>query len=453
MLGDTKQCGEFRVAVAALGGAFLPRGFGCSAASQEPGTQAAANGSSVASGVTASSSAGSAGSGGAGGSASSAITTTASSMSSSGAGGGGPPLEVVQLSVSEHNCVLTKPGTVRCWGSNLDGQLGQGTQDGAVHMKPLVVPNLGGVVEVRAGTGNTCARMSDGSVRCWGNNKFGQLGDGTTVPKYSPTLVPALTGVAALALPNSDGNLGTHTCALKTDGTVWCWGSNQYGELGDGTTVAKLSPTQVPGLSDVKMIAVSDQHSFALKKDGTLLGWGLNTEALTCGGFGDNKPHPTPAVTCPGSQFVTVAAGQTHTCGIYGGGLECWGGNYAGELGTMNQTFIWAPNTGPGVVGVAAAPPHSHAWKADGSAMAWGLSNHGELGLAMPDGAFQYDPKVVDGLTGVVSIGVGSQHGCALQKDGQVLCWGTDSDGNLGSPPKQGCFSGPCNKTPVPVQF
>ncbi len=265
---------EFRVAVAVLGGAILARGFGCSAASQEPGTQAAANSSSVASGVIASSSAGSAGSGGAGGSASSGTTTTASSASSTGAGGagGGPPPDIVQLTVSQHNCVLTKTGKVLCWGPNAGGQLGQGGPDGSNHMKPTVVPDLSGVVEVRAGTGYSCARMTDGSVRCWGDNKWGQLGDGSAVAKYTPTVVPGVTGVAALALPNSTGGLSAHTCALKTDGTVWCWGSNQYGQLGDGTTVDKLTPTQVLGISDAKMIDVSDWDSFAIKKDASRLG-------------------------------------------------------------------------------------------------------------------------------------------------------------------------------------
>ncbi len=160
-----------------------------------------------------------------------------------------------------------------------------------------------------------------------------------------------------------------------------------------------------------------------------------------------------PCVKAAPGLVTTVAAGGIDTCALNGAGVECWGDNDTGELGTPNQTTYFSPSTGPGVIGLSASFRHSHAWKADGTVVAWGLSSHGELGLDAADGVVQYVPKQVKGLAGVVSVGNGAQHGCALQQDGQVLCWGTDNSGNLGSPPKESCFSGPCNKTPVPVQF
>src|SRR5262249_16263395 len=147
-----------------------------------------------------------------------------------------------------HSCARMADGTVKCWGANGLGELGDGTTtDRAL---PTTVPGLAGVAQLALGGQHSCARLDDGTVKCWGGNFSGELGDGTTTAKSKPTAVPGLTGVAKLALGGSAG-VSAHSCALMNDGTVKCWGYNGHGQLGDGTLVAKKVPTTVPGLGGV----------------------------------------------------------------------------------------------------------------------------------------------------------------------------------------------------------
>lgn len=232
-----------------------------------------------------------------------------------------------------HTCARKTDGTVLCWGLNIHGQLGDGTMENK--SSPTLVPGLTGVAEIVLGFHHSCARKLDASVLCWGANSFGELGDGTTVDKPSPTTVLGLNGVAELALGAG------FTCARKTDGTVLCWGSNNSGQLGDGTTVDKPSPTTVPGLSSVAEIGVSgvNEHSCARKTNGTVLCWGLNNSGQLGDGTTVSRASPTSIFALTG--VADLALGSEHTCARKTDGqLLCWGWNGFGQLGdgtTVNE--------------------------------------------------------------------------------------------------------------------
>jgi len=169
-----------------------------------------------------------------------------------------------------HNCAVRNDATAICWGVNLKGQVGDGTNSGpGTPVNP--VQGLTGVVEVAAGRQHSCARLNDGSAICWGDNARGQLGDSTILERHYPLLpVKNITGVLQVVAG------GDHSCALLGDHTVVCWGSNDWGELGDGTTNDSKVPVPVMGLSGVTQISAADNNACALLTDGTVKCWGNN---------------------------------------------------------------------------------------------------------------------------------------------------------------------------------
>src|SRR4249919_3497072 len=171
---------------------------------------------------------------------------------------------------SYHTCARAANGTVRCWGDNSSAELGVGTT--AQRPAPVQVSGLGGGIQAVAAKGlYTCALTATGTVRCWGDNSHGQLGDGTTIQRRSPVTVSGLSGVRAIAAAN------LHTCALTAAGAVLCWGDNSRGQLGDGTTTQRLTPVPVAGLgSGVRAISAGGDHSCAVTTAGAVFCWGDN---------------------------------------------------------------------------------------------------------------------------------------------------------------------------------
>jgi hypothetical protein len=196
-------------------------------------------------------------------------------------------------------------GTVWAWGQNAYGQLGGGTADFNPHPIPAQVAGLAGVVAVAAGECHSLAVKSDGTVWAWGYNKYGQLGDGTTTQRTTPVQVLGLSGVVAVA------GGGSHSLAIRSDGTVWAWGYNSYGQLGDGTTTNRPSPVQVVGLSGAVAPAGGGSHSLVVKSDGVAWAWGGNGD----GELGDRTTtlRPTPVQVSGLSGAVEVAAGGSHS--------------------------------------------------------------------------------------------------------------------------------------------
>jgi hypothetical protein len=196
-----------------------------------------------------------------------------------------------------HTCARKQDGTLWCWGNNYHGQLGDGTT-ASPKPSPVQVTALGtSAVEVAPGYFYTCARKQDGTLWCWGCNSGGKLGDGTTTGTPSPVQVTAL-GTSAVEVAASF----SHTCARKQDGTLWCWGDNYYGQLGDGTTVwPKTSPVQVAALgASAVEVAAGEAHTCARKGDGTLWCWGNNYYGQLGDGTTTDKLSPVQVpLACP----------------------------------------------------------------------------------------------------------------------------------------------------------
>jgi alpha-tubulin suppressor-like RCC1 family protein len=328
-----------------------------------------------------------------------------------------------------HTCALTNSGAALCWGHNGYGQLGDGTT--SEHITPTPVLGVdSGVVALTAGWYHTCAVTSAGP-QCWGDNWSGQLGDGTTLWRTIPAAVPdAGSGTLSLAAG------WTHTCELTDLGGVACWGSDAYGELGDGTTARRGSPLSVVGLgSGTTGIGLGSYHSCAVTSAGGAMCWGANWNGAL--GDGTSTPSSTPVpVSGLGSGTLAIAGGSYHSCALTsGGGLLCWGANAYGQLGDGTKTMRFVPvpvsGLGSGVEAIAAGGNHSCALTSSGGVLCWGGNSTGQLGDGTTTDSLT--PIAVLGLgSGVTALAAGYQHTCALTGSGGVLCWGYNGYGQLG---------------------
>lgn len=329
----------------------------------------------------------------------------------------------VQLALGgHHSCALLADHTVVCWGENNYGQLGDGTT--TVHRRPAPVPGLTDVSEIAAGESSTCARVDDGSVLCWGGNQQGQLGDGTTDTRLLPTPVMGLTNAVQLSM----GSL--HTCARLVDSSVVCWGYNASGQLGDGTTTRRTLPTRMVGVDDAVEVQVGYSHSCLRRRGGGVLCTGFGGQGQRGDGTTNNSLVPTPVSSL--TDAVQIAAGHDHACArLSGGGLSCWGYNGNGRLGDGSLVDRLVPTLIPdlGVEDVAAEGGHSCV-RTVRSALCWGSNQMGQLG----DGTTvdRHVPTAVTGIDSALEIVPGHFHTCARLGGGSVVCWGLNTSGQLG---------------------
>ena len=267
---------------------------------------------------------------------------------------------------------------------------------------------------------------TDSSLWTWGNNENGQLGDGTTTNRLSPVQVPGLTGLQGTA------GGAEHSMALKSDGTVWAWGNNFYGQLGDGTTTDSLSPIQVPGLAGIVAVAAGDYHSAALKYDGTVWTWGSNGNGQLGDGTTTDSLSP---IQVPGlAGVIDLASGGYHIVALKSDGtVRAWGWNEDGQIGDGTTTERLSPVQVPGLAGVKAIATgdyHSMAIKSDGTVWAWGWNENGQLGDGTTTNGLS--PVQVPGLAGMTAVAGGNSHTVALKSDGTVWAWGWNEAGQLG---------------------
>lgn len=242
---------------------------------------------------------------------------------------------------NETSCVRKSDSTVWCWGYNNNSAIGDGTATDK--WTPTQVSGLTDAVQVDVGDGYTCAVRSGGGVRCWGYNGYGNLGDNSVTARNTPVDVVNLTGVSFVSAAANIGGGFQHTCALKTDGTVWCWGYGGNGELGDGAATTKYSPTQVQGITNAAKIAVAGLTSCAVLGDGTAKCWGYNNYGQLCDGTVSSRYSPVSVLNSTGSAALTgityvhmtePSSSWLHTTYFISGGrmLAC-GYNNTGTLG------------------------------------------------------------------------------------------------------------------------
>jgi alpha-tubulin suppressor-like RCC1 family protein len=272
----------------------------------------------------------------------------------------------------DHAMALLSNGTVATWGGNSYGEMGNGTTlkgtEGTGSAVPVIVPNLSGVVAIAAGGGDDVALLSNGTLMAWGENKQGQLGDGTTTEKDVPTPVLGLSSVKAVAI-GGIGSLGGHMLALLDDGTVRAIGGGEHGQLGDGADASSSSPVVVTGLTGVTAVAASVSHSMALLGDGTVVSWGSNSNGELGVAAGGPESCDKPAVSCskvPVRAGVTgagaISAGFRFSLAVASGRVFSWGWNEKGQLGDGTTTDSATPVAVSGlsdVIAVDASERHS----------------------------------------------------------------------------------------------
>jgi hypothetical protein len=299
--------------------------------------------------------------------------------------------------------------------------------DGATTGNVWSFTTLTGWVQVDVGLNHTIGLKSDGTLWAWGLNDNGQLGDGTTVSKNVPTHIDTNTNWSSIAVI-----WGNHTVALKTDGTLWAWGKNDYGQLGDGTIISKTVPTRIGSGTDWSKITVGSDHTIALKSDGTLWAWGKNDYGQL--GDGTIINNTVPIRIGIDTNWSKIVAGGEHTIALKRDGtLWAWGRNDSGQLGdgtiiSKNVPTLISNDTKWS--NIIAGGLYTVALKTDGTLWSWGVNNVGQLGLGNTTSPITIPTQVIDTNWSAIANGVG--HTIGLKADGTLWTWGDNSSGQLG---------------------
>ncbi len=279
---------------------------------------------------------------------------------------------------------------------------------------------------IAAGQLHTCLRHGD-AVACWGANEHGQLGDDTTIDRLLPTTVVGLTDAASIVAGTS------FTCARRSGGTIACWGNNEVGQLGNGSSIDARTPVDVKGISDAVEVVAGSLHACARRADGHVACWGTNRRGQI--GDGTITDRDAPVAVSKLADAVELAAGKAHTCARRANGtVACWGHNFYGQVGEATApNFHVVPWVIPGlddVVEITTGHYHTCARRAAGDVRCWGQNLMGQLG----DGSVvdHTSPTPVVGVKDAVQITAGGYHTCARRSSGELSCWGYNAYGQLG---------------------
>jgi alpha-tubulin suppressor-like RCC1 family protein len=362
-----------------------------------------------------------------------------------------------------HTCAVRRAGGVVCWGDNRQAQVGvEGRQ---AYTVPVAVPGLADAVEVVGGSTHTCARTRSGGVLCWGTGTQGQLGDGSQ-RRTTPTAVPGLADATGLAAGQGHtcalrrggaascwgagfarapapvkGVAGAveisagedHTCA-RSKGALVCWGRNDRGQLGDGSTADQVAAAPVRGLAEVRGFAAGARHTCALTRAGGALCWGSNDAgALGAGLLPGGADDGSPSVVRNVADATDLASGDGFSCAVNGGAVVCWGAGTLGQLGDGSPGDRPSALPVPGIsdaVQVVAGLSHACARRSSGQVACWGHGGSGQLGDGAKVG--RPTPVAVSGFADAVQLAAGDEHTCAVRKAGAVACWGKGGTGQLG---------------------
>lgn len=317
------------------------------------------------------------------------------------------PTQVAQFDCGDfHSCARMGDGSARCWGRDTEGELGDGDGSDAEQVRPVPVVGLTGVEDLASGATFTCARMKDRTLRCWGSGKI--LGDGQEMKKIPPTTVPGVSDVVEVTAG------GYVVCARLASGAVRCWGL-------DG--IQKGAPD-----SGAEEVVAGGAHACARMKDGTARCWGE-------GPWG-NGPFSQPKMP----PISSVSTGDSFVCAtVEHGSAQCWGRNDQGEFGANpdedNHTVPVAVRGLTGAAKLNSAESHSCALRTDATLHCWGSNTEGELGRGTRSTAELSGP--LPGLSQVVQVSMGSDYGCAKTRDGTLYCWGNNRNGQLGDGTKE----------------
>jgi alpha-tubulin suppressor-like RCC1 family protein len=333
-----------------------------------------------------------------------------------------------------HSLAIRSDGTLWAWGANDYGQLGLGSVDGSAHPSPVRVGTATNWAAVACGATYSLALRSDGTLWAWGFNGSGQLGKGDQTARSSPVRVGSATSWTAVAC-----GLDDHSVALRSDGSLWAWGSNLDGRLGLGDTNDRHTPVRVGTADNWSAVSGGAGFTLALRSDGSLWAWGQNTFGKLGLGKADTGAHPTPARVGAASSWTAIAAGLDCSLATRSdGSLWSWGRNAWGGLGLGHRAGCHAParvGTAGTWTAVTCGGGFGLALRSDGSLRAWGRNLEGELGLG--DTAGRHTPVALTSpsgswaLTGA-RLACGHSHTVVLGADGSLWAWGDNYNGELG---------------------